>query len=191
MGKAARLILTGESGCGKTRTCRMVADGLRARGWTIAGVLSPGVWWAGERVAIDALDLRSGEVRRLAERREGEGEAMGPATAGWLFRADTLSWCNALLQNVGTADLLIIDELGPLELERGQGLMQGVLAADAGRFGIGLLVVRPRLLTAAQTRWPDSTILAIDDRTEAEAQSAALLDVVVALRDRGQQAGSP
>jgi energy-coupling factor transporter ATP-binding protein EcfA2 len=163
---AVRLVLTGETGSGKTRTCKAVADALRDRGWNIAGVISLGVWVRDEKVAIDALDLRSGEVRRLAER-AGMGDAgVGPATPGWHFHAGTLAWCNSLLANAGDADLLVVDELGPLELEQGRGWMQGIRAADAGRFRMGLLVVRPRLLPLARTRWPDALILGLGDPTE-------------------------
>jgi nucleoside-triphosphatase THEP1 len=174
---AVRLILTGETGCGKTRTCKGVADGLRGRGWRVAGVISPAVWMADQKVGIDVLDLRSGEVRRLAERAGGEGEAAGPATPGWRFHAATLAWCNSLLANAGDPDLLVIDELGPLELEQGQGLMQGMQAADAGRFRMGLLVVRPRLLPLARTRWPDALILALEDPTEVPGRVHEVLDL--------------
>jgi len=105
-------------------------------------------------------------VRRLAERAGGDGEVAGPATPGWLFHAGTLAWCNSLLANAGDADLLVVDELGPLELEQNGGWIQGIRAVDAGRFRMGLLVVRPRLLPLAQTRWPDALILGLGDPTE-------------------------
>ncbi len=163
---AVRLILTGETGCGKTRTCQAVVDGLRGRGWKVAGVISPGVWMADQKVGIDALDLGSGEVRRMAER-AGMGDAVArPATRGWHFHAAALVWCNSLLAKAGNPDLLVIDELGPLEFEQGEGLMQGMVAADAGRFRVGLLVVRPRLLALARARWPDARILVLDSPTE-------------------------
>lgn len=163
---AVRLILTGDSGCGKTQVCQAAADGLRDRGWSVAGVVCPGVWMADQKVGIDALDLRSGEVRRLAERAGMGDAAVGPATRGWHFHAAALAWCNSLLANAGDPDLLVIDELGPLEFEQGEGLMQGLVAADAGCYRLGLLAVRPRLLALARTRWPDARILGLDSPTE-------------------------
>lgn len=163
---AVRLILTGDSGRGKTRVCQTAADGLRDRGWNVAGVVCPGVWMADQKVGIDALDLRSGEVRRLAERAGMGDAAVGPATRGWYFHAAALAWCNSLLANAGGPDLLVIDELGPLEFEQGEGLMQGLVATDSGCFRLGLLTVRPQLLTLARARWPDARILGLDSPTE-------------------------
>jgi nucleoside-triphosphatase len=175
-GGSVRVILTGDSGCGKTRACQAVADALRNRGWKVAGVLSLGVWNAGQKVAIDALDLRSGDVRRLAERPGGE-VAAGPATPGWCFDTVTLDWCNELLEHAGDADLLVIDELGPLEFEQSEGLMQGMRAMDAGCFRIGLLVVRLVLLDTARERWPGARVVHLGGLTE----QSTRVDEVLAL----------
>jgi nucleoside-triphosphatase THEP1 len=185
------LILTGESGCGKTRICKALADGLRARGWSVAGVVTPGIWERDQKVAIDALDLRSGEVCRLAERAGAVSEVTGPATPGWSFHAGTLAWCNSLLANAGHPDLLVVDELGPLEFERDEGLTHGMQAVDAGGFRMGLLVVRPRLLPAARARWPDAMVLAVQDPSEMPAKVAELLGLADVLKEPGRPAVSP
>ena len=172
-----RLIVTGEIGQGKTRTCEAAAERLRDLGWEIAGVLSPAVWVGNQKVAIDALDLRTGRTRRLAER-AGAGHALaGPATRSWRFDAETIAWCNSLLADAIDCDLLVVDELGPLEFESGDGLIQGVRAVDAGRFRLGLVVVRPRLLQPAQARWPTAAVLAIREL----ADSPARVDQVLAI----------
>jgi nucleoside-triphosphatase len=181
MAESVRLILTGETGCGKTRMCKAVADGLRDRGWRVAGVLSPGVWTRDQKLAIEALDLRSGEVRRLAERAGSGRDAEGPATRGWHFHAATLAWCNLLLANAGDADLLVVDELGPLEFERNEGLMRGLQAVDAGSFRMGLLVVRPELLHLARARWADARGLALQDAGEVSARAHEVLNLAVSL----------
>jgi nucleoside-triphosphatase len=177
MAETVRLILTGETGCGKTRMCKAVADGLRDRGRRVAGVLSPGVWAGDQKVAIDALDLRSGEVRRLADRAGAGCDAEGPATRGWHFHASTLAWCNLLLANAGDPDLLVVDELGPLEFGRNEGLVRGMQAVDAGCFRMGMMVVRPQLLELALARWPDARVLALRDAMEASARAGEVLSL--------------
>src|SRR4030043_156033 len=42
--------------------------------------------------------------------------------------------------------LLIVDELGPLELELGQGLVAALAVLNEGAFSLALVVVRPELL---------------------------------------------
>jgi nucleoside-triphosphatase len=170
-----RLIVTGEIGRGKTRTCEAAAGRLRDLGWDVAGLLSPGVWVGNQKVAIDARDLRSGVSKRLAERAEASHASTGPATRGWRFDAETIAWCNSLLAGAIDCDLLVVDELGPLEFECGEGLTEGMRAVDGGRFRLGLLVARPRLLQAARKRWPAATLLYVHRPTEMPARVEQVL----------------
>ena len=184
----ARVIVTGEIGHGKTQACGAAAAWLREMGWQVAGVLSPGVWAEGQKVAIDALDLRSGEARRLAERAGVGYEAADPATHGWRFYAETIAWCNSLLANAIDCDLLVVDELGPLEFESGEGLTQGMRAVDGGRFRLGLVAVRPRLVQAAQARWPGAEVLNVHGPTEIPARVEQVLEYAGMLKQSTQGA---
>jgi len=156
-----RVIVTGKVGSGKTQACAAAAARLRDLGWRTGGVLSLGVWAGDKKVAIDALDVRSGDMRRLAEHTSENYCMQGPATPGWRFHAETIAWCNLLLSAAADCDLLVVDELGPLEFESGEGLIQGMRALDDGRFRLGLVVVRPRLVHAAQARWPTAAVLTL------------------------------
>ena len=62
------LLLTGGRGAGKTRWCLKLLDEARAAGISAVGVLSPPVYTAGDKTAIDLLELASGQRQRLAER---------------------------------------------------------------------------------------------------------------------------
>lgn len=172
-----RVIVTGKIGSGKTQVCAASAARLRDIGWRAAGVLSLGVWAGDEKVAIDALDVGSGDMRRLAERTSEDHPTQGPATPGWRFHAATIAWCNSLLSAAADCDLLVVDELGPLEFESGRGLIQGMRALDNGRFRLGLMVVRPRLVHAAQARWPTAAVLTVHEL----AGSAAKVDRILAI----------
>lgn len=178
----ARVIVTGEVGRGKTQACGAAAARLRDLGWEVAGVLTPGVWMGDQKVAIDALDLGTGHSRRLAERAGVGYEAAGPATHGWRFYAETIAWCNSLLANAIDCDLLVLDELGPLEFESGEGLTQGMRAVDGGRFRLGLVVVRPRLVQAAQQRWPGAEVLVVDGLAQISARVEQVLELAGTLK---------
>lgn len=65
-------LVTGAIGCGKTTYCRTQIDAARSAGLEVAGVLSPARFEQGIKVGIDALDLRSGELRPLAHLRTME-----------------------------------------------------------------------------------------------------------------------
>ena len=61
------LLLTGGRGAGKTRWCLKLLDEARAAGISAVGVLSPPVYTAGDKTAIDLLELASGQRQRAKE----------------------------------------------------------------------------------------------------------------------------
>ena len=101
------ILITGSRGAGKTSLCQSLIKEARDAGWTVKGLLSVPVFDGETRAAIDAIDLQSGEQRRLADRIvPGTGEqAKGPATVNWQFHADTLAWGNQVLNKVSPAIL--------------------------------------------------------------------------------------
>jgi hypothetical protein len=154
----ARFLVTGERGAGKTLFCRALVEAARAlpEPPEVAGVLSPRVYEAGEQVGIDAMDLRTGEHRRLASRRAAGEAARSPATKLWRFDPEALAWGNEVLVGAVPCGLLVVDELGPLEFEEGGGWPAGLAAMDSGAYAAAAAVVRPRLLGVALRRWPDA-----------------------------------
>jgi len=152
-----RALVTGPSGCGKTTLCRGLAEAARRAGRDVAGLLCPAVFEGEEKAGIAALDLRSGEVRRLARRR-GPDEPGPVARRRWVFDETVLAWGDALLARATPCGLLIVDELGPLELEEGGGWSAGLRAVDAGAYDAALVVVRPALLERARARWPEAVV---------------------------------
>lgn len=150
-------LLTGGRGAGKTRWCEALVRVAREAGLAVGGLLSPAVLTDGEKRAIDLLDLATGERRTLAERaRPG---LPGTEGLGWRFDPEALAAGNAALERVGACDLLLVDELGPLELGRGSGFTSAFGLLDARRHGLAIVVVRPSLVAAAEARWPGASRL--------------------------------
>lgn len=155
-------LITGAIGCGKTTYCRTQIDAARRAGLDIAGVLSLARFEQGVKVGIDALDLRSGELRPLAHLRRAAADATGVVTQRWRFDAETLDWANQALATATPCDLLVVDELGPLELEQGRGWTAGLVAIDTRAFDAALVVVRHSLIDQALVRWPDAGVTPIE-----------------------------
>lgn len=145
-------LLTGGRGSSKTRWCLALLDAARAAGLAVAGVVSPPVYGQGRKVAIDLVDAAGGERRRLADK-PPPGER-GTAGLGWHFDAETLAWGSALLERRAACDLLLIDELGPLEFRGKGGFRAAFDAVAAQRYRLAIVVIRPELLDQAITRWP-------------------------------------
>jgi nucleoside-triphosphatase THEP1 len=125
-------------------------------GWNVAGIVSPAIFQAGVKIAIDAQDLRSGERRRLAEL-IAESKLEGPATKRWQFSQESLKWCDRVLRSATPCDLLVIDELGPFEFEREAGMVYAFDAIDGNQYLAALIIIRPSLLERANRLWPHMT----------------------------------
>ena len=63
-------------------------------------------------------------------------------------------------------DLLIVDELGPIELERGEGWQNGIAALNSGEYQAAVVVIRPELLDAASQLWPNASLITIQNNQD-------------------------
>jgi len=157
-GEPAQLVLvTGESGSGKSTLCKGLIGEARKRGLIVGGVLSPPVFDGSEKVGIDLEDVATGERRRLAHLRLRMLE--NAPTRKWALDETVLCWGNDLLSTLPYCDMLVIDELGPLELNYNEGLLEGLAAVERRGFGLGIVVVRPSLLAKAQQLWPVDVVI--------------------------------
>lgn len=148
-------LISGDIGSGKTTLCRQLAALARQEGLDCAGVISPGRYREGRKVGIDLLDLRSGERRPLAEMDHQPAELRTPA---FRFHPDALAWGAAVIDAAAPCDLLLVDELGPLELVRSQGWANALTVLRGGAFRLAVVVVRPSLVEAFRAALPASPI---------------------------------
>jgi len=153
-------ILTGKSGSGKTHTCQCWAEHARQAGWQLGGVISPAVFENGEKIAIDVVNLRTGETRRLANRVERQSGFH--VTDHWDFSTEVMAWSNAVLSETVPCDMFIIDELGPLEFVKKRGWMNAIAALQEDFFQRAVVVIRPDLLEMASIRWPRAFIIDLE-----------------------------
>ena len=151
------LLVTGLSGAGKTTWCTQLARLAEEEALQVKGILSPGVYQGGRKIAISAKAIVSQEERKLAKLWEKAPTEL--STPRWQFIPETISWANDLLRQIGNCDLLIIDELGPLEFLRGEGMMAGMHLVDKGDFKVACVVVRSSLIPKALQRWPDASVI--------------------------------
>jgi len=161
------IILSGPRGAGKTTLIQKALEYINHESVDIAGILSLPVEEDGVKNAIDGLDLRSGETRRLAVRNPGLSGDL--ATRQWLFESQAMQWAGRILETSTPCDLLVVDELGVLEFERGQGWLSGLKALDDGLYTAAIAVIRPELLEEALMRWPMSNVFEVTADTRVSA----------------------
>jgi hypothetical protein len=155
------IILTGEIQSGKTSLCQELAQKAKEEGIKLAGLLSPGVFHEGKKNGINVINLNNWEQRHLAVLKEKD--QTGLETQRWSFYPEIVQWGNQALINAVPCDLLIVDELGTLEFNRGEGWIAGLTAVDSGSYQSALVVIRPSLLKMAYQRWEVSQVFDLND----------------------------
>jgi nucleoside-triphosphatase THEP1 len=146
------VLLIGASGAGKTAACAQLVGQAEQHGRTCAGLLSPARFSDGLKSGIDVLELRTGARRRLAET---TAPAQGPAAGRYRFHAAALAWGARRLEEIGSCDVLIVDEIGPLELERGEGWANAIGILRAGDYRLAVATIRPTLVPALKRALDD------------------------------------
>ena len=182
------VVLTGEVHIGKTTVCQRVAAMARERRCCVCGILTPPILDEnGERLGIEAVDLASGERRELARLCRSNGNRQqdwnwdGPHIGPYHFDPAALRWAqDAMLRGMAVcSDLLMVDEIGHLELEQGQGFGQVLELLETSAALRRLLVVRSSLLAAFLRRLPELEFAAFEvtaeNRTHLPAELAAYL----------------
>lgn len=144
-------IVTGEKGAGKSTLVAELSREFRGRGKAVGGIHAPGLWSQGRRTGFDVVDLGTGQKESLCLL-EGpvEWTHLGPfrfSPEGMRFGLRALA--RAREQDV---DLLVVDEVGPLEL-RGEGWAPELDRLAAERRKPMLWVVRSSAVDDVRRRW--------------------------------------
>lgn len=151
-GSSVLTLLTGPRGAGKTRWCLDLFHEARAADIDVTGLICPPVFDGGRKTGIDILDLHTHRRRHLAVYARADGR--NAQELGWKFDEAVIAWGNKILRRIGSGDLLILDEMGPLEFENEAGLTEGFAVIAGRRYRQAVVVVRPELLPQALARWP-------------------------------------
>ena len=177
-GSARVLLLTGDRGSGKSTLCERLAGEARRRGVSAGGVACPAVFGPeGEKIGCQIRDLASREERELGSTVRDLG---GPRWKGWSFSDEGFEAANRALRSaLERGDgLVILDEIGPVELRLGAGMELSLRALDRRISGTGhsgldggcrdpagplvILVVRPELAEELARRYPGSETIRVD-----------------------------
>jgi nucleoside-triphosphatase THEP1 len=156
--KGRIFIISGQIGSGKSTFLRKQIISLRKSGRQIQGLVTEER--NGERWTID---LSTGHAWILAHPNSGQP---GISTPRYVFDAEGISHANAVLRRTVGTDVLIIDELGPLELLRQEGWVTALEILDRAEFNEAYIVIRESLINVAQSRWPESEILRPESLTQ-------------------------
>lgn len=164
-----RLILwTGPKHSGKTTSAAHLIQMARAEGFIVAGILEPSLYDNGELLGFDVLDIKNQKRTPLARRNKDK------STTGFFnFIKDGLKFGNTVLSSeaIEFADLVIIDEFGPLEL-KGEGWHRNIDSLLSSSNAILLIIVRHELKDTFKQLYPDVSCLELEASDKNSAHEA-------------------
>ncbi|HSV87180.1 MAG TPA: nucleoside-triphosphatase, partial [Bacteroidales bacterium] len=178
------IILTGHKAKGKTTLSINLAAWLKEVGFSVEGIVAPEIVENGERIGYMVQCIATGEKMTLARKASVMNENQ---KVPFVFDEAALKFGSNLLEQpqVEMADLVILDEAGPLELNGG-GWATAFTNVIAKRNKPTLLVIRPALLESFKEKWNLGNPLVID--IEQYSPEEVLKQVVEKLKHHGLQA---
>jgi nucleoside-triphosphatase THEP1 len=178
------ILISGERRVGKTTLLlRVRAAAVRLR---LGGFLSVARFEGDEKTGIDLMDAATGEIVLLAVV-ESDGTQMNAGERGlgkdvrtghYRFNPAALAAGLRYAAKGQGADVFFVDELGPLELLRGEGWADVIPMIRARDFGAALVVVRPELIEVARQQMslpPETPVITVNEDNRA-AVAAVLVD---------------
>jgi nucleoside-triphosphatase THEP1 len=145
------VVWAGRKHSGKTTAVLGLARAAREAGHSVAGLAAPSVH-AGRRLeGFDVVDLATGARAPLARR--GLDAACRVGEYGFLEEGLALGRGALTAPAAASADLVIVDEFGPLEL-RGEGWRPAADRLISQAAGLVLLVVRRELAHEVRKLYP-------------------------------------
>ncbi|RJQ44768.1 MAG: hypothetical protein C4545_00715 [Anaerolineaceae bacterium] len=141
-------IITGAQNSGKSVMMLDIMRIVQDDGIPICGLVSPGVYENGERIAIQVLDIETGERVILADLKPG-WDPDNP-NKKWKMREENILWGNEHLQKIRTkGKIYFLDEIGIYELLDGKGWQRGLQILQEKDFKHAVVAVRKEVLTEA------------------------------------------
>jgi nucleoside-triphosphatase THEP1 len=137
-------ILTGSVDSGKTTFLKRIIEELKKQKIKMDGFLSEAIRQDQEKIGYDLRDLGGGKpVPFIRKSGRQDWQRIGP----YFFIPEGLSWAKKIILRSREAEILVVDEIGPLELSK-QGLWDALEQVIFQRVQEYLFVLRREILEA-------------------------------------------
>lgn len=107
-------LVTGPPRSGKTTAVERTVERLREDGYEVGGVYAPEVREGGERVGFDVVDALTGEREPMARVDFTDGPRVGKYRVA-LENVEAVA-ATAIDRALGDADVVVVDEIAPMEV---------------------------------------------------------------------------
>jgi nucleoside-triphosphatase len=154
------VLLSGNSGVGKTTVLMKTVNSLKARGIRVGGMISREVREDGARVGFEIIDLTSSRRGWLAHINQKNGPQVGKYRVN--LEDLTAIGAQAVSDAVEKCQIIAIDEIGPMELFSEEFKGAAWKALDSPKLVIAVVhwKAKDRLISAAKKR-EDAEIITV------------------------------
>jgi nucleoside-triphosphatase THEP1 len=166
-------LITGERDVGKTILCSKIAEKFKNLGYSVAGIISPGIYHDNDKIGITALDIKSGRKVRLADFSPGWDKEK-PSRI-WKMNPAAIPWGNHVLSKSVPCEILIIDEIGYLELENNGGWKKSFEILEGKLFKMAFIVIRRELVEIALSNWENAQVIILESTEDVDFISKEIL----------------
>ena len=134
------LFVTGRPGVGKTTLILKIADELREEGYAVGGMITREVREEGRRTGFEIIDLLSNKRDFLAHINQPSGPRVGKYRVNLVALSLIGAW--SIRRALEKADVIVIDEVGPMELNSEEFKSAVKKALDSSKLVIGTIHYR-------------------------------------------------
>lgn len=136
------ILVTGRPGVGKTTVLLRAVEMLKAKGYKIGGIITREIREHNMRVGFEIQDIYTGKKGWLAH----VNQPTGPQVSRYRVNLEDLDdvGASAIFDAVKNADIVIIDEIGPMELFSKTFKDAVTYAVESGKPVVGTIHFRAR-----------------------------------------------
>lgn len=158
------LLITGAPGSGKTTVVEKVISRLKEKGMKAGGIYCPEIRRKGTRKGFEIIDIISGESKILSHVNQGEGPKVSKYRVN-VPNIDSVSK-SAISRALDEADLLIIDEIAPMETYSDEFKKQTEKALDSEKPLLAVVHRRSKSGFIGEVKErKDSSIFQVNEKT--------------------------
>jgi nucleoside-triphosphatase THEP1 len=152
--------LTGKSGAGKTKACQKIVHAAQNAGFSVFGFYCPAVFDGNEKTGIQVCLLPDEETHLLGTLEKQEGWL---SIGRWWMDCSVFKCVNDHLKKYNYSDLLLIDEIGPAEIEDKKGWPAALNLLKEDQFQMAVVSFRPAFIDYFKENFPDIKIINLDE----------------------------
>lgn len=160
--------LTGKSGTGKTKVCQQIVEAAKSAGFSVFGFYCPAVFDGEEKIAIEVRLLPAGETYLLGSLEKHENwQPIGR----WWMDPGVFDLVNDHLKQFEGSDLLLIDEIGPAEIEDHQGWTMAMKLLKENQYKLGIVSFRPAYIQLFKDTFQGIKVIDLAKGSESDLQN--------------------